>query len=133
MTDPDAATSSFGLKEIGQIAVTVQNLSAATAFYRDKLGMTLLFEAPSMAFFQCGSMRLMLSTAEKPEFDHAASILYYRVDDIAAAHRTLEQRGVTFVADPHVVHKTPGMELWMAFFRDCENNMLALMCERKFA
>ena len=120
----------FGLSEIGQVAVNVRNVEESVKFYRDTLGMQFLFTAPGMAFFQCGAVRLMLSVAETPEFDHPASIIYYRVDDIELAHRALAERGVGFVAAPHCIHRTPQSELWMAFFKDNSDNTLALMCER---
>ena len=122
-------TAQFGLSQIGQIAITVHDLKQATAFYRDGLGMKFLFEVPNMAFFDCGGVRLMLGIAEKPEFAHPASIIYYRVDDIQAAHDVLASRGVQFDGKPHLIARLPDREIWMAFFRDCENNLLALLSE----
>lgn len=129
MTNPVAQPAFFGLAEIGQIAITVHDLKQATAFYRDTLGMKLLFEVPNMSFFSCGGVRLMLSTAEKPEFDHPASILYFRVPDIRAAYETLVARGVRFEDKPHFLARMPDHELWLTFFRDMDNNLLALMSE----
>lgn len=117
------------LSQIGQIAVNVHDLERAVAFYRDTLGMRFLFQVPNMAFFDCGGVRLMLGTAEKPEFDHPASILYYKVDDIQTAWQTLSSQGVRFEGEPHLIARMPDHELWMAFFRDSEENMLALMSE----
>ncbi len=120
----------IGLRRIGQIAVNVHDLGRAVPFYRDTLGMQLLFEAPpKMAFFDCDGVRLMLSLPETPEFDHPSSVLYFQVDDIQAVHGVLSERGVQFEGDPHVVHKDKNMELWMAFLRDTEGNVLALMSE----
>ncbi len=119
----------FGLSGIGQICVTVKDLEKATAFYRETLGMKFLFQAPNMAFFDCGGVRLMLGIAEKPEFDHPASILYYKVEDIQTAHATLVDRGVTFDQEPVLAHKAEDHDLWLAFFRDMDGNPLALMSE----
>lgn len=121
----DLATSS-----LGQIALVVHDLARATAFYRDTLGLPFLFEFPGLAFFRCGEVRLMLSKPEKPEFDHPSSVLYYKVPDVEAAHRTLAGRGVQFIDLPHLIHKAPSYELWMAFFRDTEGNPAALMAEK---
>lgn len=129
MTNPAAQPAAVGLSEIGQIAITVRDLKQATAFYRDTLGMKLLFEVPNMSFFGCGAVRLMLSTAEKPEFDHPASILYFRVPDIQAAYETFRARGVRFEDNPHLVARMPDHELWMTFLRDMDNNLYALMSE----
>ncbi len=123
------AANETGLSQIGQIAITVRDLPKAVQFYRDTLGMKLLFEVPRMAFFDCGGVRLMLGEPEKPEFDHPSSILYYKVDDLQGMYETLRSRGVKFESDPHLITKMPDHELWMAFFRDCENNFLGLMSE----
>ena len=121
------------IDRIGQIAMTVGDLPRAVAFYRDVLGLRFLFEAPpAMAFFDCGGVRLMLSLPE-PDGAHAghefAAILYYAVDDIQQAARTLEGRGVRFEQPPHIVARLPHADLWMAFLRDSEGNLLAIMRE----
>ncbi|HVS03874.1 MAG TPA: VOC family protein [Thermoanaerobaculia bacterium] len=120
--------TSFGLRQIGQIHVAVGDVDRAVAFYRDVLGMPLLFRFPGMAFFDCGGVRLYLAAAEGEE-PLGTSILYYRVADIAAAAAELEGRGVSFDSRPHVVHRDERHELWIGFFRDSEGNRLALMSE----
>lgn len=124
-----AVQATFGLSRIGQIVINVHDLARATAFYRDTLGMRFLFEVPKMAFFDCGGVRLMLGLPERPEFDHPASILYYKVDDIHTAHQVLKERNVAFESAPHLIARMPDHELWMAFCRDSEGNTLALMSE----
>ena len=114
------------LQGIGQIAVRATDLPRAVRYYRDVLGLTYLFEAPGLAFFQCGGIHLMLSGAESPEFDHAASVLYFDVAEIQAAYRTLIQRGVHFRDEPHIVHRAGEKQLWMAFFDDGEGNVFAI-------
>ncbi len=74
---------------------------------------------------------LMLSHPSAPEFDHPASILYFQVDDIDQAYRTLAGRGVPFQDQPHGVHKAPDYELWMCFFQDPEKNTMAIREMRK--
>lgn len=123
------ATSTVALSRIGQIAINVRDVGRATAFYRDTLGMKFLFEVPKMAFFDCDGVRLMLGLPETAEFDHPASVLYYKVADIAAAHHTLTARNVSFESAPHLIARLPDHDLWMAFFRDPEGNLLALMSE----
>lgn len=119
----------WGLAQIGQIAVNVHEVDRAVAFYRDVLGMRFLFQVSNMAFFDCGGLRLMLARPDKPEFDHPASIIYYKVPDIQAAAATLASRGVRFEEGPQLVAKLPDHDLWMAFFRDVEGNPLAIMSE----
>jgi predicted enzyme related to lactoylglutathione lyase len=113
-----------GVERIGQIAVVVKDVDRAADFYEKVLGLTLLFRFPGLAFFECGGVRLMLSKAERPEFDHN-SIIYYRVPDVASAAGVLERRGV--------VHRDERHELWMAFLRDSEGNYLGLMQEKPIA
>jgi methylmalonyl-CoA/ethylmalonyl-CoA epimerase len=118
------------LETIGQIAVNAKDLPRAVLFYRETLGLRLLFEAPpGLAFFDCGGIRLMLGRAEKPEFDHPGSVLYYKVKDIQASYETLRGRGVSFIDTPHVIARLPDHVLWMCFFHDSEENTLALMSE----
>ena len=125
------STDFAGLSQIGQIAVNVQDVERATAFYRDTLSMRFLFAFPGLAFFDCGGVRLMLSRAEDPKLDHPASILYYRVADIEATHQALAARGVRFERGPHLVARMPDHELWLADFYDSEENLLALMAEKR--
>lgn len=118
----------FGLTSIGQIAVNAKDIERAVAFYRGTLGMKHLFSVPpKLAFFDCEGVRLMLSLPEKPEFDHPGSTLYFNVDDIQKATQTLAGRGVHFEEQPTFVANMGSYDLWMAFFRDSENNLLALM------
>ena len=119
----------MNLSAIGQIAMNARDIARATAFYRDTLGMRFLFSAGTMSFFDCDGVRLMLGIASAPEYDHPSSILYFKVDDIQAAHAELTGRGVHFKGAPHLVARMPDHELWMAFFDDTEGNSLALMSE----
>lgn len=123
MTDPP-----FGLRQIGQIRIQVTDVDRAVAFYRDALGMPFLFAFPGMAFFDLDGLRLMLVEPEGRAFG-GESAVYYRVDDIGQAVEALEARGVIFDDRPHVVHRDDAHELWMAFFRDPDGNVLALMSE----
>ena len=121
--------SDLRLSKIGQIAVNVHDVDRAVEFYRDVLGMDFVFSVPKMAFFMCGDVRLMLATPDQPEFDHPASLIYYAVDDVHRAVAALKERGVVLEADPNVVHETESARLWMAFFRDPDDNLLAVMSE----
>jgi methylmalonyl-CoA/ethylmalonyl-CoA epimerase len=117
------------LQRIHQISIRARDPARAVTFYRDTLGLKLLFEAPpQLAFFECGGVRLMLSPPE-PEFDHQGSVLYFAVDDIKAAHGALAAAGVTFRSGPHPIAKLPDREVWLADFLDSEGNVLALMSE----
>jgi methylmalonyl-CoA/ethylmalonyl-CoA epimerase len=124
-----AAPANLGIQNIGQISIIVHDLPRATAFYRDVLGLTLLFTVPNLAFFDCGGVRLMLGPAETPELDHPSSILYFRVPALNAAHQRLIDLGVPIVAPPRLIAPMPTYDLWMAGFRDSEGNVHQLMSE----
>src|SRR2546423_1120867 len=117
------------LSNIGQIAVNVQDIDRATAFYRDVLGMKYLFSAGKLSFFDCGGVRLMLTIPETEELRHSSSILYFKVEDINAVHQNLVARDVRFEDKPHLIARMPDHDLWMTFFRDSENNLMGLMSE----
>lgn len=119
----------FRLSSIGQIALTARDLPRATEFYGKVLGLPKLLEAPGLAFFDAGGVRLMLSLPDRPEFDHPSSILYFRVPDIQAAAAALRARGVVFEEEPRLIARLPDHELWIGAFRDSEGNLVALMSE----
>jgi methylmalonyl-CoA/ethylmalonyl-CoA epimerase len=126
------AKSGATLDTIAQIALTVSDLERSVAFYRDALGMPLLFQAPpGLAFFSCGAIRLMLSTPEKDFKPGGSSVLYFKVSGIEAVHAALKGKGVPFVDEPHFITKMPTHDLWMTFFRDPDGNTIALMEEKK--
>ncbi len=121
----------MNLGHIEQIAIPVRDLARATAFYRDLLGMKLLFEVPpQLTFFDCDGIRLALSTASDPMYDPPGSIVDYRVAEIEAAQAELVSRGVEFLQGPHKVAELGDVEVWMAFFEDTEGNTLAITSER---
>lgn len=118
------------LNEIGQIALTVSDLARSQQFYEQTLGMKLLFNAGNMAFFQCGSVRLMLGPPEPGKTVRPSqTILYFKVQDIHAAHAALFASGVAFIQAPQLVARMKDHDLWMAFLRDPDGHPLALICE----
>jgi len=124
-----AAAASLAIQNIGQISIIVKDVVRATAFYRDVLGLKLLFSVPNMAFFDCGGVRLMLGTPSSPEFDHPSSILYFRVADINAGYQRLVGKGAEIVAPPRLIAPMPDHDLWMTAFKDTEGNIHQLMSE----
>lgn len=126
---PMTSTPDFHLDQIAQISINAHDLKRGEAFYRDKLGIKHLFTVPNMAFFDCGGIRLMVGIPSSPDLDHPSSIIYFKVKDIQEAHQTLVARGVQFVGQPFMVAQMPTYELWLAEFRDSEQNVLSLMSE----
>lgn len=126
--DPPA-TAAVAIRRIGQIAIIAHDTDRAVDFYRDVLGLTLLFRAPpSLAFFDCGGVRLMLTPSEGGQ-GAGTSILYYAVDDIQRAYAWMSARGVHFDAEPRIVARMADRDLWIATCRDSEGNVLGLMAE----
>ncbi|HSK90998.1 MAG TPA: VOC family protein [Euzebyales bacterium] len=121
----------MALGPVAQIHVSVRDIDRAVAFYRDVLGVPLLFQVTGqpMAFFASGDVRLYLGVPESEEFAGRAT-LYFRVDDVDAEHARLTAAGVAFRGDPHLVHRDGAAELWMADFTDLDGNNLVLMEER---
>jgi catechol 2,3-dioxygenase-like lactoylglutathione lyase family enzyme len=117
-----------------QIAQGAKDLDRAEAFYRDQLGLPFIarFDPPGLVFFDLGGPRLLLEVGD------GSALLYLDVDDLDARYAELQANGVTCVGDPHVIHRDDagtfgpaGHEIWMAFFRDSEDNLVALTESRR--
>ena len=115
---------------LAQVAVTFHDVPRAMAWYRDVLGLPLVFETNGMAFFAMGEVRLMMTVPGKDEHDHPASVLYFKVADINAVYATLAARGVVFEDAPHLVGKMGQTEIWMFFVRDPEQHLIGITEER---
>lgn len=115
--------------KLGQVAVNVENVERAVVFYKDVIGLTLLFEMDGLAFFQCEDTRLLLSRPETAEFDHKSSVIYFKVNDLHEEVGRMKESGAVFIDEPHMVAKMGETETWMAFFNDTEGNTHALMSE----
>lgn len=122
-----------GFGPLAQVAVTFHDVPRAMAWYRDVLGLPLVFETNGMAFLAMGDVRLMMAAPGKPEHDHPASVLYFKVADIDAAYAVLGARGATFEDKPHLVGKMSHTEIWMFFVRDPEQHLIGVTEERATA
>lgn len=118
-----------GITGIGQIGIAVADLERSTAFFRDTLGLRMLFEVPGMSFFDLGGVRLMLSGPEASGGHEQRTYIYYRVTDISRAVQAVKARGATVEREPIVTHNDGKHELWTAFVRDPDGGILALMSE----
>ena len=121
------------VRRVHQIAQRAEDLDRAVAFYRDPLGVPFIarFEPPGLAFFDLGNTRLILNRGAP------SALLYFEVEDIEASSHSLAGRGVELVDEPHRIHRDDeglfgptGVEEWMVFFRDSEQNLLALVERR---
>ena len=123
----------MNVARLHQVALHVDDLDRAVAFYRDVVGLPLVarFDPPGLAFFDLGNVRLLL------EAGAPASLLYLEVDDVDATREQLLAGGVSFVDEPHLIFADadgtfgpPGVGEWMTFFRDSEGNLLAFVERR---
>jgi len=122
----------MALGPVGQIHISVTDVDRSVAFYRDVLGVTLLFQVPGapMAFFASGQVRLYLGVPENAKFT-SRCVLYFTVEDIDAEYARLrDEHGLAFDGAPQVVHRDNGAELWMAFCQDPDGHQIGLMQER---
>jgi methylmalonyl-CoA/ethylmalonyl-CoA epimerase len=126
-----AEAERFGLSTLGQVAITVADLARSREFYGEALGLKPLFAMQNMAFFDCGGVRLMLSTPEGGLTPGGGAVFYWKVDSVRAAEKALAARGVRFEQSAHLLAKMGAYDLWMAFFRDPDGQLLALMGEEK--
>jgi predicted enzyme related to lactoylglutathione lyase len=116
------------MSKITLIALGVSDLSRSVAFYRDKAGFELQNQFGSIAFFSGGPITLMLNTElRRPDRPLAGSIeIVLAADSVTAAHRSLTERGCTFVNEPREV--TPGS--WAVTFADPDGHWLTLFGPR---
>ena len=115
---------------ISQLMIPVEDFERGVSFYRDVLGIPFLFTAPpQMAFFMCGSVRLLVGVVHTGQKAQRGSAIYFKVPDIQAVHSSLTVKGVKFLAAPHAVNRTPKSELWLSEFTDPDGNQLALLAE----
>lgn len=116
--------------KIAQLLIPIDDFDKGVAFYRDVLGIPFLFAAPpQMAFFNCGGVRLLVGVRQPGHTPQRGSTIYFQVPNIGAVFASLKGQGVHFLAEPHIVHRTPTFELWLAEFTDLDGNQLALMSE----
>jgi methylmalonyl-CoA/ethylmalonyl-CoA epimerase len=128
VSEMTAETPAVHFDKIGQIALTVTEIARSKDFYQNTLGMKFLFDAGTMAFFQCGDIRFMIGASEDPS-PRGGTLLYFKVEDIHKAHEFLKEKGVVFHQRPHLVARMPDHELWLAFLKDPDENILGVMSE----
>ena len=118
----------FALGPVGQIALNVVDADRSEAFYGSTLGLRKLFRFCGLVFFDCGGLRLLLDQ-QPADAPRLGSLVYFRVADIVLARRELEAQGVIFTDTILLVAPMPDHDLWMTFFRDPDEHVLALMME----
>ena len=130
--------ASVDIEGMHQVALTCKNLDRSADFYADALGLQPVarFDPPGLAFFDVHGVRL--SIQQSSEVESVSSVIYFRVADIDAAVEALRENGVHMERDPALVFRdeegqfgAAGEEEWMAFFRDPDGNLLALVSRKQ--
>jgi predicted enzyme related to lactoylglutathione lyase len=73
----------------------------------------------------------MLSTPQGAGAVGNNSVLYFSVSDISTVYQALVDSGVTSERAPQLAAKMPDHELWLAFVRDPDGNLVGLMEEQR--
>jgi catechol 2,3-dioxygenase-like lactoylglutathione lyase family enzyme len=111
------------LSRIAAIMLGVRDLPAAIAFYKDKLGLTVIMQESQLALLQCGSVMLGLSPRHANAAPLAEAVeVSFGVDDLRATHKALGEKGVVFLSEPRAVTPTD----WAVHFRDADGHLLSL-------
>jgi methylmalonyl-CoA/ethylmalonyl-CoA epimerase len=124
--------AAVSLSRIKQIAVPVNDVDKAKAFYKDVLGMPHLFDAPpALSFFDCGGIRLMLCgpAAQGKDGDRQHAVLFYEVSDINKTYASITASGAPSLAAPHVIARMNGRDVWIAEMSDGQGNAVSLISE----
>jgi methylmalonyl-CoA/ethylmalonyl-CoA epimerase len=128
VTAQNAAAPVLNEAHFEQVALTVTDVDAARTFYRDRLGLRLMFEANNMLFFDVGGTRLMIARDEaRQRSARPAGILYFHVEDFAAALVRLQGTRAALVGPVETVQTTAAGSLRLQQFEDADGNMLAIM------
>jgi len=124
-------SDSMNISGIGQIAIAISDLEESIYFYEKILKLPLLFQvSPGLAFFDCGGVRLMLTTLQGEEKDHNTSVIYYRITNIEKIFEELQALQVGIERAPGMAAEMEDHELWIGFIRDPDNNLVGLMEEK---
>jgi methylmalonyl-CoA/ethylmalonyl-CoA epimerase len=120
-------SSDIHLSKIAQIALSSRDVPKAVAFYRDLLGLKLVFEASGMAFFDAGGMSLMIGPAAFTGPVQPNTFVYFDAGDWRATEAALIARGVRFEGDAEIVQRADGKEHALRSFKDPDGNVLNIM------
>jgi catechol 2,3-dioxygenase-like lactoylglutathione lyase family enzyme len=110
--------------------VGVSNADKARAFYRDTLGLTMLYEDNFALVFDVGGimLRVTLVSEVRPQ---PYTVLGWQVSDATTTVRALASAGVKVERYPHVAQDDDG--IWTApggakigWFKDPEGNILSI-------
>jgi catechol 2,3-dioxygenase-like lactoylglutathione lyase family enzyme len=116
------------VERVDFVSLPSRNIQRARRFYLETLGLPLETDTPVGFEVKAGQVTLSVWEPEKIDLPFAPNTneIAFRVKDVAAARKTLQEKGVKFkdeTLDSGVCH--------MAFFEDPDGN--ALMLHRRYA
>ncbi len=117
-------TSPIQLSRIAAVMLGVRDLPQALEFYREKLGLSILMQEPTLALLQCGTVMLGLSRGHVNLAPHVAGAteVVFAVDNVRGVHKALTAKGVTFMNEPRQATPTD----WVAHFKDVDGHILSI-------
>jgi methylmalonyl-CoA/ethylmalonyl-CoA epimerase len=106
------------------VMLGVRDLPKAVAFYKDKLGLTVIMQESQLALLQVGTVMLGLNLGLALSTPHVvgATEVVLRVSSVKGTHQALSNLGVPFVTEPHRITPTD----WVAHFRDLDGHLLSI-------
>ena len=127
MSTAETVFAGLAGRALAQVALAVGDLPRAVAFYRDVLGLPLMFETNGMAFFQLGNLRLMIGRREPGGPTLGPGVIYFDAPDLPELGAELEARGLVFRGPAETLQRTAEGELQLRFAPDPDGNMIGLM------
>ena len=110
----------FQLSKVGYIMLGVADINATSEFYHGKLGLKETRASDHLAFFDAGTISLVVSTeVGKTPGD---SEIVFTIDHVQEAYEALVGAGVAFVRGPHPVTD----HSWAATFKDPDGHNLSV-------
>ena len=112
------------LSRITAVMLGVRDLAQSLEFYREKLGLSVIMQEPSLALLQCGGVMLGLSRGHANMAPHinGATEVVFAVENVRAAHKALAAKGVIFMNEPRQATPTD----WVAHFKDTDGHILSI-------
>ena len=115
---------SIQLSRITAVMLGVRDLEQSIGFYKDKLGLKVVMQEPSLALLDCGGVMLGLSRGHVNLAPHVAGAteVVFAVENVRGVNRALKETGVVFMSEPRQATPTD----WVAHFKDPDGHILSI-------
>jgi catechol 2,3-dioxygenase-like lactoylglutathione lyase family enzyme len=114
-------------KRVHDVFFNVDDMDAAVAFYRDKLGLPVTYQSADWVELDAGNLVIALrrygsGPEGRPELGVGdGATIIFQVDDLDAARRELERQGVEFIGGLFEYD-----DVRLAAFQDLNGNVLQI-------